>query len=83
VTSVYTAVLIALISAWTIVASLVLSQATVQHLVLASSLAISALTIVGLTTHEISLEHAVANVNPRSTEEDSSIEAEARLAAAA
>jgi hypothetical protein len=75
---VYTAGLVALISAWTIVASLVFSQLTVQHLVLASSLA-----IVGLTAHEVSLEHAVEKASTSSTDKDSSMETEARLAAAA
>ena len=52
VASVYTTVLFALISARTIVASPVFSQATVQHLTLASSLAIAGLTILGLTAHK-------------------------------
>ena len=50
--SVYTAMLIMLVSAWTIVASVVFSQATVDDLALASALAISGLTVVGLPTHE-------------------------------
>jgi ABC-type nickel/cobalt efflux system permease component RcnA len=70
--SVYTAVLIALISAWTIVASLVFSHSTVQHLALASSLAISGLTLVGLTTHEVEQEHALHSVKDRSTGMESS-----------
>jgi len=49
VVSVYTAVLVALISAWTIVASLVFAQSTVQHIALGSSLAIGALSVIGLT----------------------------------
>ena len=69
--------LFALISARTIVASPVFSQATVQHLTLASSLAIAGLTIVGLTAHEISLEHAVGSV------EHATSEHEGRQAAAA
>ena len=83
VAAAYTAVLIALISAWTIVASLVFSQSTVQHLALASSLAIAGLTVVGLATHELSLERAVSSVKGTSTETDSSTEREGRLAAAA
>jgi hypothetical protein len=84
VTSVYTAALVALISGWTIVASLVFSQSTVQHLTLASSLAIGALAVVGLTTHEVSLEHAAAHgVTDSSTEKDDSMDRDARLAAAA
>lgn len=81
--SVYTAVLIAAISTWTIVASLVFSPATVQHLALASSLAISGLTLVGLTTHEVEQEHALHSVRGSATEMDSSTGREARLASAA
>ena len=77
VASLYTAVLVAVISAWTIVASLVFSQSTVQHLALGSSLAISALAVVGLTAHEVSLEHAAQSSM------DGSSEREARIAAAA
>jgi hypothetical protein len=83
VASVSTAGLIALISAWTIVASLVFFPSTVQHLALASSLAISGLALVGLTVHEFSHERAVNSVNDRSTETESSSGREARLASAA
>ena len=83
VATAYTAVLVALISAWTIVASLVFSQSTVRHLALGSSLAIAGLTVVGLTAHELSLERAVSSVRGVSTDADSSTEREARLAAAA
>jgi hypothetical protein len=77
------AVSVALISAWTIVASLVFSESTVQNLTLASSLAIGGLTIVGLTAHEVWLEHAAAHgVEDSSTETGDSVEREARLAAA-
>ena len=51
--------LTALVSGWTIVASLVFSQPTVQNLALASSLAIGGLAIVGITAHELSEERAV------------------------
>lgn len=77
VVSVYTAVLVGLISAWTIVASRVFSESTVQHLALAASLAISGLAVVGLTAHEIALEHAATPATDRSGERD------ARIAAAA
>jgi FtsH-binding integral membrane protein len=77
VASLYTAVLVAVISAWTIVASLVFSQSTVQHLALGSSLAIGALAVVGLTVHEVSLEHAAQSAM------DGSSERESRIAAAA
>jgi hypothetical protein len=83
VATVSTAVPVALISAWTIVASLVFSESTVQNLALASSLAIAGLTIVGLTAHEVSLERAVNSALDVSSETDGSTEREARLAAAA
>jgi hypothetical protein len=65
------------ISAWTIVASLVFSQSTVQGLALGASLAISGLALVGLTAHEVSHEHAGRSARDRSSE------GEAKLAAAA
>jgi hypothetical protein len=77
VVSVYPAVLVALISAWTVVASLVFAQSTVQHLALGSSLAIGALAVFGLTAHEVLLERAALSAK------DESSEREARLAAAA
>jgi NADH:ubiquinone oxidoreductase subunit 6 (subunit J) len=77
VLSVVPAVLIVVISAWTIVASLVFSQPTVQNLALGASLAISGLAVVGLTAHEVSHERAARSVKDNSTER------EGRLAAAA
>jgi hypothetical protein len=77
VVSVYTAVLVGLISAWTIVASLVFARSTVQHLALGSSVAIGALAVVGLTARELSLEHAARPAIDRSSDR------EARIAAAA
>ena len=77
VPSLVTAVLVAVITAWTIVASLVFSQSTVQNLALGASLAISGLAVVGLTAHEVSHERAARSVK------DSSAEREGRLAAAA
>ena len=59
-----TACAVAAISAWTIVASLVFTEATVQNLAFASALAIGGLAVVGLTAHEVSLEsaaHAIEN----------------------
>ena len=67
---------IPVISAWTIVASLIVSQLTVQNLALAASLAISGLAVVGLTAHELSHERPAQSVK------DSSTEREGRLAAA-
>jgi len=77
VPSLVTAVVVAVISAWTIVASLIFSQSTVQNLALGASLAISGLAVVGLTAHEVSHQRAAQSVN------DSSTEREGRLAAAA
>ena len=70
------AVVVAMISAWTIVASLIFSQSTVQNLALGASLAIGGLAVVGLTAHEVSHERAAQSVT------DSS-DREGRLAAAA
>jgi hypothetical protein len=75
--SVLTAVVIAVVSAWTIFASLVFAQSTVESLALAASLAISGLAVVGLTAHEVSLERAAQSVEGTPTER------EGRLAAAA
>ena len=75
--SMYTALVVVVISAWTIVASLVFSPSTAQHLALASSLAISGLAVVGLTTNELSHDHAAHSVTDRPTER------EGKLAAAA
>ena len=75
--SLVTAVVVAVISGWTIVASLIFSQSTVQNLALGASLAISGLAVVGLTAHEVSRERAGQSVK------DSSTGREGRLAAAA
>ena len=77
VPSLVTALLIFVISAWTIVASLVFSQSIVQHLALGASLAIGGLALVGLTAHEVSGERAGRSAK------DGSSEGEAKLAAAA
>jgi hypothetical protein len=71
-----TSALIAVVSAWTIVASLVFTHSTVQHLTLASSLAISGLAIVGLTSHELSHNRAARLMG------ESGSEQKTRLAAA-
>jgi hypothetical protein len=67
------------VSAWTIVASLVFSQGTVQTLALASSLAITGLAVVGLTAHEIEHDYVVLPAH----RENRSSEREPRLATAA
>src|SRR5437667_355018 len=77
VPSLVTAVVVAVISAWTIVASLIFSQSTVQNLALGASLAISGLAVVGLAANEVSHERAARSVKESSTER------EGRLAAAA
>ena len=51
----------AVISGWTIAASVVFSQSTVQNLALASALAIDALAIVGITAHELSNEDVIVH----------------------
>jgi predicted tellurium resistance membrane protein TerC len=49
----------AIVSGWTIVASLVFSLPTVQNLALAGGLALAGLAIVGMTEHELENERAV------------------------
>ena len=58
--TVLTALATALVSAWTVVATLVFSGATVQNLALASGLALAGLAITGITEHELDMEHALA-----------------------
>jgi hypothetical protein len=65
------------ISAWTIVASLVFSQPTARSLALGASLAISGLAVIGLTVHEVSQERAARSVNDTSTERRGSLAAAA------
>lgn len=72
-----TGLLTTVVSAWTIVASLVFSPSTVQNLALASALAISGLAIVGATEHELANEHVLMHSLADSGERES------RLAAAA
>jgi hypothetical protein len=50
---------IALISLWTVLAALVFSKGTVDDLTFASAVAIGALTVVGLTAHEVEAERAL------------------------
>ena len=54
--STHVAVVTAVVSAWTIVASLVFSQPTVQNLAFAGSLAVAGLALVGLTANELTGE---------------------------
>jgi hypothetical protein len=75
--SAVTAGVVVVISAWTIVASLVFSDPTVRHLALAESLAISGLAAVGLTAHELTHERAMRSRGPGSTDRESRIAAAA------
>ena len=67
------------VSGWTIVASVVFPQTTVQTLALASSLALSGLAVAGLTAHEIERDYVVS----RRRTEDVSGTSDSRLSAAA
>ena len=57
--TVLTGLATALVSAWTVVASVVFSEATVQNLALASGLALAGLAITGITEHELDMERAL------------------------
>jgi len=57
--SLVVATCIAAVSAWTILAALVFSKGTVDDLTFASALAIGALTVVGLTAHELEAERTL------------------------
>lgn len=65
--SLVSSALIAVVSAWMIVASQVFSLGTVQNLTFAESLAIAGLALVGLTGHELSTERVVHALDPVST----------------
>lgn len=71
-----TGVVTALVSGWTVVASLVFSPPTSDSLALASALGLAGLAIVGLTEHERAIERAAGHPSARS-------EPESRLSAAA
>ena len=72
-----TAIVTAVVSAWTIVASVVFSHPAVQNLALASSLAIVGLALVGLTANEFTSERVTHSL------EVSEDRRESRFAAAA
>jgi FtsH-binding integral membrane protein len=59
--TVLTGLATALVSAWTLVASVVFSEATVQNLALASGLALAGLAITGITEHELDTERALTH----------------------
>jgi hypothetical protein len=75
--TVVTAVVTAVVSAWTIVASQVFSHPTVQNLALAGALAIAGLAVVGLTANELASERVTHSL------EVSDERRESQLAAAA
>jgi hypothetical protein len=56
----------AAVSAWMIVASQVYAPSTVDDITFASALAIGALTLIGLTAHELSAERVVHQLDVRS-----------------
>jgi FtsH-binding integral membrane protein len=62
---------IAAVSAWTILASLVFSNGTVDDLTFASALAISALSVLGLTAHELGAERVVHSLEVRERRSES------------
>jgi hypothetical protein len=72
-----TAAATALVSGWTIVATQVFSDVTIQHLTLASALAISGLAIAGETVHELSRERIVAHSTESASEHESKLSAAA------
>jgi hypothetical protein len=62
---------IAAVSAWTVLASLVFSKATVDNLSYASALAIGALSVVGLIAHELAAERVVHSLEVRESKSES------------
>lgn len=77
IASLVTALVVAGVSGWTVVASLVFSPSTVQDLAFAGALAIAGLAGVGLTAHELSHERVGQSLA------DPSRESEPHLSAAA
>ena len=62
---------IAVVSAWTVLASLVFSNGTVEDLTFASAIAIGALSVLGLTAHELSAERVVHSLEVREGKSES------------
>ena len=62
--------LIAILGAWTIVASLVFSGSVITWLGFASGAAFVALALIGLTLHELSTERVVHSIEVRATNGD-------------
>jgi hypothetical protein len=75
--TVVTAVVTAVVSAWTIVASLVFSQPTVQNLAFAGSLAIGGWAVVGLTVNELSTRSAAQSLETSESRRESGLAAAA------
>jgi uncharacterized membrane protein len=71
------ALVAAVVSAWTIIASQVFAESTVQNLTLASALAISGLAIVGMTVHELSSERVVHSLEVGAGDRESKLAAAA------
>lgn len=59
--------LMAVVSAWMIIASQVFSLPTVQNLTFAEALGVAALALIGLTAHELSTERVVHSLTPLAT----------------
>lgn len=70
VASLACASIMALISAWMIVASQVFSLGTVQNLTFAGALGVVGAALAGLTAHELSTERVVHSLSPVAERED-------------
>jgi hypothetical protein len=64
------AVAASILSGWTIVASQVFSQTTVQNLSLAAGLGLAGLAIIGMTAHELDSERVVHSLEVGATSAD-------------
>jgi drug/metabolite transporter (DMT)-like permease len=65
-----TSIVTAVVSAWTIVASLVFSLPVVQNLAFAGSLALAGLALAGLTIHELSSERVTHSLEVTDNQRD-------------
>jgi membrane-associated phospholipid phosphatase len=72
-----TGITAAVVSAWTVVASVVFSQGAVENLALASGLALAGLAIIGVTEHELVMERAVARAGTEDARHKSGLAAAA------
>jgi hypothetical protein len=71
----------AVVSAWMIVASQVYSASTVDDITFASALVIAALTLIGLTSHELGAERVVHSLHVRSREPEPANDGQRRATA--